>query len=257
MDEVINSFNKEYGIKPIFGGVYTDKSVKKMCEEVDLFMDNGIHAYLEPLRFRNNSNYFSEDLNAIEEVLDYISNMTSSKTKLDVTTSKLGVNFLFKPDVSYALANKYGLSFVINDALIGEYLPKDGCGDKNNKLIKASANNFSNINLFAGITPGYLINQTTDDQWSYEMQKLNATANIILIGNRPNQNALEQIIDLKQNSQITKPLIAAQGVNVKTIAEFLMHADGVFIGSGFRYNGEISLDILNEIKALQKQIINS
>jgi len=60
------SFKDVYGIKPVFGGVYTGKPVARMCEEVELFIENGIHVYLEPLRFRNNAKYLSEDLKILK-----------------------------------------------------------------------------------------------------------------------------------------------------------------------------------------------
>ena len=45
-------------------------------------------------------------------------------------------------------------------------------------------------------------------------------------------------------------MIAAQGVNTETIKKVLKYADGAFIGSGFRYEGDVSLEKIKEIKEL-------
>jgi len=254
MSKSLHAFNNIYGVKPLFGGVYTTKPVEEMCKEAKLFMENGIHVYLESLRFRDNARSFEDDKKAINTVLKYIAD--DAFLKHEKIISKIGVNFLFKPSEAYRLAKKYNLPFVINDAIVGEYSHKKGCSDENNSRTLTRKHNTPSINLFAGITPGYLINKTPGHQWYSQMQRLNGMANVILVGDRPCQNALEQIIEHKKDFRITKPIIAAQGVNVKNIKEILLHADGAFIGSGFRNkDGLVSLELIKEIKKLSEEII--
>jgi predicted TIM-barrel enzyme len=240
------SFMETYGAKPIFAGVYTTASADAMRAEVELFLQNGINVYVESLRSRNDASFLEEDMRRIETVLERTADIPSTKGM-----PKIGINFLFHPNRSLELANRYGLSFIANDAAIGTYEFKGDFADRNHALPNTSFPRSAHAHLFAGMTPGYLVNTTPDEMWLANLHELHTNADVILVGDRRTQSALEQLSIYRQDPRITKPLIAAQGVNAANITEFFQYADGAIIGSGFRDDGKVSLEKIREIKRLQ------
>ncbi|MGV8168647.1 MAG: hypothetical protein ACP5N3_01175 [Candidatus Nanoarchaeia archaeon] len=258
MSDLIKQFHEIYGVKPIFAGVYTNNSIETMCNEVKIFMENGLHVYLEPVRFRQDASCFSADVNAIETVLDIVSH--DSTLKKGNGAPKIGINFLFRPEEAHRIAVKYSLSFMANDAISGKYAINEKYCDKNHKLPDAVIKKIPGIYLFAGITPGYLINQTPSEKWNDELQKLNEIADVVLVGNGPALAVFEQLEEFKQNKIITKPTIAAQGVGPENFLKLLVgaKASGAVIGSRLRdANGEVSLEKINEVKKLQELAIKA
>jgi hypothetical protein len=243
-------FIETYGAKPIFAGVYTTASADTMRAEVELFLQNGINVYLESLRSRDDASFLEEDMRLIETVLERTAGIPSIKGM-----PKIGINFLFHPDRSRVLASRYGLSFIANDAAIGRYEHKDNFADRVHALPNTSFPRSANIHLFAGMTPGYLVNTTADDEWDANLQTLHANADVLFVGNSRKQSALEQLKAYRTDARITKPLIAAQGVKAENITELLQYANGAIMGSGFRDDGKVSLERIREIKRLQEEVL--
>jgi len=242
-------FNNTYGEKPIFGGVYTDKPVDKMVDEVKRFTENGINVYIEALRFRNDVDFRQKDFNVISKVLDTV--LASHKDEKGV--GKIGINFLFDHSTSLSLTEGYRLPFMINDAFGGDFLPTQHCDKRHTFAFPAFS--VSGVDLFAGITPGYLINETPDEKLDDIMKSVNFFSNAVVVGNSSREEMLEQIIRYKESGLVTKPMIAAQGVKVDTLYGILKVADAAIIGSGFREDGNVSLEKIKQIKEIQQEAI--
>jgi hypothetical protein len=249
MSDDSSLFTETYGTKPIFAGVYTTAPIGTMRAEIELFLQNGIHVYIESLRSRNDASFLDADVRVIETLLER-TNIISAKGM-----PKIGVNFLFHPEKSHELAERYGLSFIANDAAIGQYEHKGGFADKTHMLPTRNFPHGTRFHLFAGMTPGYLVNTTPDKMWLAHLHELHANADVLLVGNSRKQTALEQLTAYRRDPRITKPLIAAQGVKPENLIELLQYADGAIIGSGFRDQGVLSVEKIREIKGLQLEAI--
>jgi predicted TIM-barrel enzyme len=245
-----DTFTAAYGAKPIFAGVYTTASIDTMCAELELFLQNGMHVYVESVRSRNDASFLEADFRTIDAVLE----RTAGNVK---GLPKIGINFLFHPDKSQQLANMYGLSFIANDTAVGTYEHKDGFADRSHTVPSNNLPRSARTHVFAGMTPGYMVNKTPPDQWDNNLLQLHENADAILVGDSLTHSALDQLSSYRKDARITKPLIAAQGVNAANITEMLRYADGAIIGSGFRNHGELSVQKIEEIKRLQIQAITS
>lgn len=237
-------FGKQFGERPIFAGVYTGKSIPEIIDEVKQLSDKGIHIYFESLRSRVDQKKLSDDLNDIRLVLDKTLN------KLNEKNIKAGINIILNPKESRKIAEKYEGTFVVDDAILGNYKGTRFVDkiikhyDPDGEVHKSTK---SGIILFGGITPGYLENTTSN--WDEVTEKLNELANVILLGNSPTQTVMEQ---LKTYQNSLKPIIAAQGVNAKNLKSYFdLGASGAIIGSGLREKGILLKSKINKINDIR------
>jgi len=247
-----NAFKEKFGEKPIFAGVYTDKSMDEMIDEIQLLSDEGINAvYLENINSLKDIGQYSGELSKIGRVLDIV-----QRKDLPI---KIGVNLL--PDrkgtesiVALNLAKEFNLDFIVDDMIAGTYTLSPKYADDTvlnpislHKDYLAIRKTAPDCAVFGGILPPY-VNLVSNESVAELVTLASERSDAILVKAKDGESEvpLSRIEEYRRYTQ--KPLILSSKVTPKNIYGYVPYVDAFIVGSALYKNGSLNPDALRQVQ---------